>query len=90
MITTIGMKIRQLEILREVMRTGSERSATKALQVSQPAISQNLRQLEAAIGLALFHRQNNRLVPTAQRLNCCAASARALPASIASKSRSRL
>jgi DNA-binding transcriptional LysR family regulator len=46
------------------MRTGSERQAAQALSVTQPAISQNIKQLETAVGFALFARENNRLLPT--------------------------
>jgi DNA-binding transcriptional LysR family regulator len=63
-INTAGIKLRQLQILREVMRTGSERLAAKVLQVSQPAVSQNVKQLETAIGFTLFRREKNRLIPT--------------------------
>jgi DNA-binding transcriptional LysR family regulator len=59
-----GLKLRQLQILREVMRAGSERLAATALCITQPAVSQNVRQLEATIGFVLFRRENNRLVPT--------------------------
>ncbi|MBB3386230.1 MULTISPECIES: LysR family transcriptional regulator [unclassified Rhizobium] len=58
------VRIRQLQILREVMRAGSERLAAQALRITQPAVSQNVRQLEEAIGFALFRRENNRLSPT--------------------------
>lgn len=59
-----GLKLRQLQILRQVMRMGSERLAAKALRITQPAVSQNVKQLEAAIGFALFRRESNRLIPT--------------------------
>lgn len=59
-----GIKVRQLQILREVLRTGSERRATETLGITQPAVSQNLKQLEAAIGFELFRRENNRLLAT--------------------------
>ncbi|ANP90129.1 LysR family transcriptional regulator [Rhizobium leguminosarum] len=65
-ITGSGVKIRQLQILREVMRAGSERLAAQVLRITQPAVSQNIKQLEEAIGFALFRRENNRLIPTAK------------------------
>lgn len=63
-ITGSGVKIRQLQILREVMRAGSERLAAQILQITQPAISQNIKKLEETVGFALFRRENNRLIPT--------------------------
>lgn len=61
-----GLKLRHLQILRQLMRSGSERLAARALRISQPAVSQNIRQLEGIVGFALFLRDNNRLVPTTQ------------------------
>ncbi|RFB87151.1 LysR family transcriptional regulator [Rhizobium leguminosarum bv. trifolii] len=63
-ITDSGVKIRHLQILREVMRAGSERLAAQMLRITQPAVSQNIKQLEETVGFALFRRENNRLVPT--------------------------
>lgn len=60
------VKLRQLQMLREVLRTGSERFAAKTLKVSQPAVSQQIKQLEAALGFPLFLRDRNRLIPTHQ------------------------
>ncbi|MBB2830416.1 UNVERIFIED_ORG: DNA-binding transcriptional LysR family regulator [Rhizobium esperanzae] len=65
-ITGSGVRIRQLQILREVMRAGSERLAAQVLRITQPAVSQNVKQLEEALGFALFRRENNRLIPTAK------------------------
>ncbi|MBW9064623.1 LysR family transcriptional regulator [Rhizobium herbae] len=63
-ITGSGVRVRQLQILREVMRAGSERLAAQVLRITQPAVSQNIKQLEETIGFALFRRENNRLIPT--------------------------
>ncbi|ANL37273.1 MULTISPECIES: LysR family transcriptional regulator [Rhizobium] len=63
-VTDSGVKIRHLQILREVMRAGSERLAAQMLRITQPAVSQNIKQLEETVGFALFRRENNRLVPT--------------------------
>ncbi|ENN85585.1 transcriptional regulator, LysR family [Rhizobium freirei PRF 81] len=62
--TTTGVTLRQLQIFREVLRTGSERLAAKILKITQPAVSQQIRQLEVEVGLSLFARENSRLVPT--------------------------
>jgi len=57
-------RLRQLQIFREVLRAGSERSAAKILGISQPAVSQHIKQLETDIGFTLFTRSNNQLAPT--------------------------
>ena len=58
------LTLKQLETFREVMRAGSTVAAARALHVSQPAISNTLRQMESRIGFDLFERRGNRLVPT--------------------------
>jgi DNA-binding transcriptional LysR family regulator len=57
-------KIRELEMFRTLLRTGSASDTARVLGVSQPAISKSLRQLEARLGFALFERVNGRLRPT--------------------------
>lgn len=59
-----GLKLRQLQVFREVLRVGSTRRAATAIGISQPAISQHLKQLEATLGLALFERSANRITPS--------------------------
>lgn len=61
---TAGVTLRQLQIFREVLRAGSERLAAKILKITQPAVSQQIRQLETEVGAALFVRENSRLNPT--------------------------
>ncbi len=46
------------------MRHGTLTGAARALNVSQPALSQSLLHTEDALGLALFRRVKGRLVPT--------------------------
>jgi DNA-binding transcriptional LysR family regulator len=58
------LNLRQLEIFREVMRTRTTVGAAKSLRVSQPAVSNAIRQMESQVGMALFERTGNRLVPT--------------------------
>ncbi|MDE1993222.1 MAG: LysR family transcriptional regulator [Rhizobiaceae bacterium] len=65
-LASADVKLRQLQILREVLRSGSERYAARLLKISQPAVSQQIKQLEAALGLKLFLREKNRLIPTHQ------------------------
>lgn len=58
------LTIRQLETFREVMRARTTIAAARILRVSQPAVSNAIRQMEAQIGFDLFERVGNRLVPT--------------------------
>jgi DNA-binding transcriptional LysR family regulator len=58
------LNFRQLEAFHAVMISGSASRAAELLQVSQPAISRALAELEAEIGFALFDRVRGRLVPT--------------------------
>jgi DNA-binding transcriptional LysR family regulator len=58
-----GFKFRQLQVFRAVLRTGSTRRAAAELGISQPAVSQHVKQLEATVGLTLFKRSANRIVP---------------------------
>ncbi|MES0172636.1 LysR family transcriptional regulator [Mesorhizobium sp. M0006] len=58
-----GLKLRQLQVFREVLRAGSTRRAAMALGISQPAVSQHVKQLEAMLGILLFKRSANRIVP---------------------------
>lgn len=58
------MNLRQLEIFRAIMITGSVTRAGEMLHISQPAASQLLQQLEADCGFDLFLRRRNRLMPT--------------------------
>ncbi|TGQ66252.1 MAG: LysR family transcriptional regulator [Mesorhizobium sp.] len=59
-----GLKLRQLQVFRQVLWTGSTRQAAAALGISQPAVSQHVKQLEAALGIALFERSSNRIIPS--------------------------
>ncbi|SFI05721.1 LysR family transcriptional regulator [Bradyrhizobium sp. cf659] len=58
------MNLRQLEILRAVMRTRSTVAAAKDLGMSQPAVSNAIKHAESALGFLLFDRINKRMVPT--------------------------
>ncbi|MFV0491267.1 MAG: LysR family transcriptional regulator [Pseudorhodobacter sp.] len=55
---------RQLETFREVMRARTTIGAASALRISQPAVSNTIRQMEDRAGFPLFERLGNRLVPT--------------------------
>mgnify|MGYP001950234677 CR=1 FL=1 len=58
------LSLRQLQIFRAVMRTGSLTAASQALGVSQPAASRLLRHAEDRLGVPLFERRGNGLIPT--------------------------
>jgi DNA-binding transcriptional LysR family regulator len=55
---------RQVEAFRLVMLRGSVTIAAKELQISQPAVSRLLRDFEYRVGIPLFDRRGNQLVPT--------------------------
>jgi DNA-binding transcriptional LysR family regulator len=57
---------RQIEAFRAVMLTGAMTTAAETIHVTQPAVSRLVRDLEAEIGFALFHRRGNLVVPTAE------------------------
>jgi DNA-binding transcriptional LysR family regulator len=58
------MNLRQIEVFRAVMVTGSTTDAARLLHVSQPGISRMVRLLELRLGVALFERRKGRLVAT--------------------------
>ena len=62
------MNLRQLEILRAVIRHRTTVAAAEELALSQPAISNALKAMEAQAGFTLFERINNRLFPTAEAM----------------------
>lgn len=57
-------KLRQMEVFRAVMVTGSINGAAKLLFTSQPAISRIVSHTEQTLGLSLFSRVKGKLVPT--------------------------
>jgi len=58
------MNLRQLEILRAVVRTRSTVAAAQDLGMSQPAVSNAIKHAETALGFLLFDRINKRMIPT--------------------------
>lgn len=58
------MNFRQLEIFRAVMVSGSASRAADLLQITQPAVSRAIGDLEDNLGFLLFDRVRGRLVPT--------------------------
>jgi DNA-binding transcriptional LysR family regulator len=64
------VRIEQLEYLAAVTRTGSLRRAAEQLHVSQPALSEAIRKLEAELGVVLLerHRSGARISPAGREL----------------------
>lgn len=60
------LKPRQVEAFRSVMMTGSITSAAEAMNITQPAVSRLIKDLEDTVLITLFERQGVRLVPTAE------------------------
>ena len=60
------MNLRQIELLRAVVRCETTVRAAHELGLSQPAVSNAIKHLESQVGFPLFERVNNRLFPTAE------------------------
>lgn len=60
----MALNIRQIEVFKAVMEAGSVTAAATYLGRSQPAVSKHLALLEDAMGVTLFLRTGNRLLPT--------------------------
>jgi DNA-binding transcriptional LysR family regulator len=60
---------RQVEAFRAVMVTGGITSAAQLMNVTQPAVSRLIRDLQVAVGLRLFERVGTRLLPTSEALS---------------------
>jgi DNA-binding transcriptional LysR family regulator len=58
------LSLRLLEIFDAIMRCGTTVEAAEQLGISQPAVSNGIRQLEAQTGVTLFERLHRRLQPT--------------------------
>lgn len=58
------MNLRQIEVFRAVMETGSFTGAAAMLHVSQPGISRMMRHVEEVIGVRLFERRKGHIRPT--------------------------
>jgi len=64
----MALSLRQIEVIRAVLRAGTLTSAARQLGVSQPGISRVLRNAEGRLGLLLFERRSGRLHPTPEAL----------------------
>lgn len=65
------MNLRQIELLRAVVRCETTVRAAQELGLSQPAVSNAIKHLESQVGFPLFERVNNRLFPTAEARSLC-------------------
>ncbi len=60
------INVKQLQIFRAVMESGTVSAAARQLNVSQPAVTKMLHGLEETVGRPLFARVKGRLYPTAE------------------------
>ncbi len=58
------LNLRQIEAFRAVMIAGTVTGASRALNISQPAVSRLIRDLEKDVEIRLFERKKCRVVPT--------------------------
>lgn len=58
------LTLRQIEIIRAIMITGTVNGAAQMLNVSAPGISRAMKHAESLVGLRLFTRQHGRYAPT--------------------------
>ena len=63
------MTLRQVEVIRAVMVTGTIGGAARLLNVSAPGISRLVKCTEKSMGVRFFQRQNGRYFPTAEARN---------------------
>lgn len=63
---TFNITLNQLRAFESIARLGSFRAAADELRLTQPSISQRIRELESALGVALFERRGPRIAPTPQ------------------------
>ena len=60
----MSIKLHQLKAFETIAHTGSIRSASRALGVSQPSLTKNIKELEASLGISLMVRNSNGIVLT--------------------------
>ena len=60
------LSLRQLEVFRLTMQTRNITETARLLRVSQPAVSQTLKELEAQLNVPLFVRRGSRISPTGE------------------------
>jgi DNA-binding transcriptional LysR family regulator len=60
------LTLRQIEVIRAIMVTGTVGGAARLLNVSAPGISRTMKHAEGLLGLKLFSRRQGRYTPTPQ------------------------
>jgi DNA-binding transcriptional LysR family regulator len=63
------LTLRQIEVIRAIMVTGSIAGAARLLNVSAPGLSRLMKYSEDSLGIRLFDRRGGRYVPTPQARN---------------------
>ena len=63
------MTLRQVEVIRAVMVTGTIGGAAKLLNVTAPGISRLVKYTEKSLGIRFFQRQSGRYFPTLEARN---------------------
>lgn len=63
------LTLRQIEVIRAIVVTGSIAGAARLLNVSAPGISRLMKYSEDSLGIRLFDRRAGRYVPTSQARN---------------------
>ncbi len=58
------MNSRQLEYFLRIAELGSYRKASEALRIAQPALTRQVKNLEAELGVELFNRHSDGITPT--------------------------
>lgn len=56
------MNLKQAHYIRTIAQEGSITAAAKKLYISQPSLSQMLKQVEAELGVSLFDRRDRKSV----------------------------
>jgi DNA-binding transcriptional LysR family regulator len=74
------MNLKRLQAFRALLDAGSVTGAAKQLHTTQPAVSRMIRDLEQELGLALFIRERQRLIPTVEGMTFFREAERALAA----------
>lgn len=62
----MNVTLNQLQAFECIARLGSFRAAAAELRLTQPSISQRIRELESALDVELFERNGPRIAPTSQ------------------------